>query len=165
MCCHILPVHEIAKPANSWCPHCPTRQSCAIYDSRPEECRRFDCGWLTSASIGDEWQPRRSRIVLEAEVNGHRMTAMVHPDQPEAWRQSPYYEQLKAWSRAAVPHHGQVVVKTGSRCTVVLPDRDVDLGEVGPDEMIVNAITNSPNGPLLEPMKLPRDDPRAANLG
>jgi hypothetical protein len=28
----------------------------------------------------------------------------------------------------------------------------------------VTAITNTPNGPLLEPMKLPRDDPRAANL-
>jgi len=164
MCCFLLEVATLGKPVNAWCRHCPTKQRCTVYPDRPAECREFHCGWLTTPSVGDEWAPRRSRIVLAAELDGQRMTAIVHPDRPGAWRREPYYRQLKAWAEAAVAFKGQVVAKLGNRYTVILPDRDVDLGELGPDEMIVTAITPTPSGPAQEPMKLHRDDPRAANL-
>jgi uncharacterized cysteine cluster protein YcgN (CxxCxxCC family) len=165
LCCYLLAVHALEKPINSWCRHCPTRRRCAIYDDRPDECRGFHCGWLTGAMIGDEWDPKRCRMVLAAENDGLRLTAIIHPDRPDAWRRQPYYRQLKAWAEAAILHRGQVVIKNANRYTVVLPDRDVELGEVGPDELIVTAFTPSPHGMVLEPMKLHRDDPRARGLG
>lgn len=164
MCCFIPAVDEIGKPANSWCVHAASRRRCAIHGAHPRECRDFHCGWLTLASLGDEWKPSRARIILVGELDGRRLTALVDPGRPDAWRKSPYHEQLRAWAAAAVPHRGQVVVRVGGRCWVVLPDRDVALGEVGPDEVIVTSEARTPDGPQLQAMKLPRDDPRAAGL-
>lgn len=164
LCCYMLAVHELGKPIHSWCTHCPTKQRCSIYDARPNECRTFNCGWLTSASIGDEWQPTRCRMLLTAENDGQRLTVVVHPDRPDAWRRQPHYGQLKAWAEAAIQHRGQVVVKIGERYVAITPDRDVELGELGPDELIVTAFTPSPGGLRIDPMKLHRDDPRAKGL-
>lgn len=164
MCCFVLAVHELGKPPGTWCKHCPTRRACAIYDRRPQECRDFNCGWLTSTAIGEEWNPRKSRIVLAAELDGQRLVAMVHPDRPDAWRRQPFYGQLKAWSRAAVEYKGQIVVKVAGRCFVILPDEDVELGHVGDDEVIVSTYTPTPSGVDIKAMKLPRSDPRAAGM-
>lgn len=164
MCCYILAVGALDKPANAWCVHCPTKRRCAIYDSRPQECRDFNCGWLTTAKIGDEWNPRRSRMVLGAEHDGFRLSVYVHPDRPNAWRREPYYGQIKAWAHAAAGDKGQIVVKIGSRCIVILPDEDVDIGAVGPDEVIVTSYTPGPRGMTIRAMKLPRSDPRTAGM-
>jgi len=164
MCCFVLAVHEIDKPAGVWCSHCPSKRACRIYDTRPQECRDFNCGWLTSPEIGDEWNPRRSRIVLAAELDGQRLVALVHPDRPNAWRREPYYSQLKQWSRAAVEHRGQILVKIAGRCFVILPDEDVSLGLVADNEVVVSTYTPTANGMEITAMKLPRSDPRAAGM-
>lgn len=164
LCCFILAVHEIDKPPGIWCTHCPTKRTCEIYERRPQECRDFNCGWLTSTAIGEEWNPRRSRIVLAAQLDGQRLVASVHPDRPNAWRREPYYSQLKAWARAAIAHKGQVVVKVGERHHVILPEEDVEIGLVSEDEVIVSSYTPSPDGMSVKVMKLPRSDPRAAGM-
>jgi hypothetical protein len=58
----------------------------------------------------------------------------------------------------------QVVVCIGRRAIVILPDKDVDLGVVGDDEVIVTRERNLPIGLELAPMKIKRDDPRVAKL-
>jgi hypothetical protein len=47
---------------------------------------------------------------------------------------------------------------------VILPDKDVDLGVVGNDEVIVTRERNLPIGLELAPMKIKRDDPRVGKL-
>ena len=63
-----------------------------------------------------------------------------------------------------MPLHGHVIVCVRSRRIVILPDRDVDLGIVEDDEMIVVGEQKSPTGLELEPVKIKRDDPRAEQV-
>ncbi|SON57218.1 hypothetical protein HDIA_3677 [Hartmannibacter diazotrophicus] len=160
LCCMVPAVIELEKPVGRWCPHCSTRKRCDIYADRPQECRDFHCGYLTVAVLGEEWKPSRSKIILTAELDGQRVLALVDPARPDAWRQEPFQGQLRAWAKAAVPHGGQIVVKIGHRAIVVLPDRDVDLGEVGPGDAIITEQRNTPAGPVLNAFKVPLDDPR-----
>ena len=164
MCCNLLRIDSLNKPAGEWCQHCSTRRSCDIHGSHPDACRNFHCGWLTVEALGDEWKPSKSKIIMTAELDGQRMTAIVDPKLPAAWREAPYYDQLKAWATAAVEDNGQIVVRIGERYWVILPDKDVDLGTVSEDEVIVTAITRDENGTHLDAMKLSKDDPRAAGL-
>lgn len=164
MCCNLLKIDSLKKPAGQWCTHCSTRRSCDIHGQHPDECRGFHCGWLTVEALGDEWHPAKSKIIMTAELGGQRMTAIVDPKRPDAWRQPQFYDQLKAWAVAAVEHNGQIVVRVSDRYWVILPERDVDLGKVDADEVIVTQIIRDENGTQLDAMKLHRDDPRAAGL-
>jgi hypothetical protein len=38
---------------------------CRIYDSRPEVCRGFFCGWRVLPKLDDAWRPDRCEILLE----------------------------------------------------------------------------------------------------
>lgn len=164
MCCYMLKIDALDKPDGHWCAHCPTKKRCGIHGEHPQECRDFHCGYLTVASLDESWKPSKSKIIMAAELDGQRMTAIVDPARPDAWRKEPYYGTLKAWAEAAVPYNGQVVVRVGPRYWVILPDRDVDLGEVGEDEVIVTEVNQTPTGKKLDAIKLPRSDPRAAGL-
>lgn len=46
MCCKVMHVPELEKPAGTWCPHCDIGEGCGIYDERPKPCRDFECLWL-----------------------------------------------------------------------------------------------------------------------
>lgn len=52
----------------------------------------------------------------------------------------------------------------GLRAIVILPDRDVDLGPIGDDEMVVTEETRTARGIQLNAVKLKRRDPRAGQL-
>jgi hypothetical protein len=164
LCCKVIAIIELGKPAGSWCRHCAPGTGCAIYAERPGECRTFNCAWLTWADLPDDWKPERSRIVLVFHADGNRMIANVDPQRPGAWRAEPYYGQLKAWARRAVPRGGQVLACIGQRTHFILPDRDVDLGIVGDDDRILVRETTTPRGIILEPLKISRDDPRASGV-
>ncbi|MEM9060215.1 MAG: hypothetical protein AAGD13_07095 [Pseudomonadota bacterium] len=164
MCCNLLRIDSLRKPAGKWCDHCSTRTGCDIHGSHPDECRNFHCGWLTVDALGEEWKPSKSRIIMTAELGGQRITAVVDPTRPGAWRKSPYYDQLKAWAHAAVQYNGQVVVRLGERYWVILPDRDVDIGIVQSDELIITEITRDGSGTRLNALKIHKDDPRVAHL-
>ena len=73
----------------------------------------------------------------------------VDPARPNAWRQEPYYSQIKRWA-AAVAQRAQVIVWQGRSTIAVLPDRDQDLGEVRPDQYIVTSAKQGPRGTTLE---------------
>lgn len=158
-----MAIAELGKPGGVWCPHCPTRKSCAIYPQRPKECRTFLCGYLTLERLGEEWKPNKSKIVLIAE-SPNRIAAMVDPSRPDAWRKEPFYSALKAWAKAAVPHRGQVVVYIGDHVLVVFPDREVDLGLMKPDHRIVTGESRNAFGVHLEAFLVHKDDPRLNNL-
>jgi hypothetical protein len=71
LCCKLLRIEELDKPAGVWCPHCQAGLGgCKIYGVRPGPCRSFHCAWLINPELGPEWRPtakaprraRRSRL-------------------------------------------------------------------------------------------------------
>jgi hypothetical protein len=37
LCCKVMAVEALGKPAGSWCSHCKPGRGCLIYETRPEE--------------------------------------------------------------------------------------------------------------------------------
>jgi hypothetical protein len=138
LCCKVLSVADVEKPAGKWCSHCKPGHGCGIHAVRPAVCRGFYCEWMISKGLGPEWKPERAKFVLSKSNNGRRMTAYVDAGYPSAWRVSPYYENFKIWAAEGLRQQPmyQVDIMVGERLTVVLPDRDVEIGLVAPDELV-----------------------------
>ena len=135
LCCKVLGIAELQKPKGQWCLHCSPGRGCRIYDDRPAGCRSFHCSWRLQPELGPEWKPDRSKIVLCDEDGG--IAAYVDPGFPSAWRSSPYLGALKALSAQALAlGRRAVIVVIGRRMIVLLPDKEVDLGEVGKNQQV-----------------------------
>ncbi len=145
LCCKVLAVADLGKAPGTWCAHCRRDKGCTIYDTRPGECRTFFCHWMLEKGLGPEWKPDRAKFALATTENG--ITAFVDPGYPSSWRAPTYYTTFKRWAaegarRPGGPHI--VSVRIGARAIVVLPDRDVDVGIVGPQEAL--RLEPSPGG-------------------
>jgi hypothetical protein len=145
LCCKLMQVAELDKPSDRWCPHVLQGKGCGIYAERPQSCHNFLCGYLSTAALSDAWYPARCKIVLSASDGG--ITALIDRSRPDVWRQAPYYEQFKSWSRVGSPKGRIMLVRIGRRAIVVLPDEDVDLGEVDPSDAFFVDIAAGPAGP------------------
>jgi Fe-S-cluster containining protein len=124
MCCKVPPIEELSKPAHQWCQHVKPGSGCAIYEARPAVCRGFVCGWLV-LDMGPHWKPTKCKMVVvrkrDRQSGGREL--IVQPDRnfPNAWRRSPYYEELKEQC-------GQIkieIVLGDGRCVLMCPDQDV----------------------------------------
>jgi hypothetical protein len=151
LCCKVARVGMLEKPAGTWCPHCaPGRGACTIHNDRPSECRDFFCAWLRSPELGPEWRPLSCKMVLIRRP--HQILLLVDPAHPAAWRQPPYYDTLKDWARAGVrarPRQ-QVLVYNRDCITIVLPNKEVDLGVVEAGSRIMVRETQCERGNLRE---------------
>lgn len=147
LCCKLLGIGALDKRAGAWCSKCAPPNGCTIYDTRPTECREFSCAWLDSPTLSEEWKPARSKIVLYAIDGGARLIAHVDPGSPNVWREQPFYDQLKSWSRRGIRSGPSVVVRIDNRLIAILPDRDVDLGRVGAGDGIFIGERMTPAGP------------------
>lgn len=159
LCCKVAAVEEVNKPNGIWCSHCVPGKRCTIYDQRPPSCRSFYCQWMVEKGLGAEWKPERAKFALVKTEGGRRLTALVDPGFPSAWRRSPYYENLKQWAVEATrraPDVYLVDVLIGQRSIVILPDRDVEVGVVEHDEVIRLAYNNTPTGRIIEVSKVKR---------
>jgi hypothetical protein len=130
MCCKLLPIAALGKPADRWCTYCsPGSGGCTIYENRPQTCKSFICNWLGDPIFGDHWYPLKSKMVVQI-TGGHDdkydVFVDVHVDQgaPDAWRAAPYYSELQHMSAA---NRTLVRVFYGSRTWIVLPDTDVEV--------------------------------------
>ena len=123
LCCKVLTILregiiEKDKPAGKWCPHaCPGKGGCSRYEERPGVCRDFQCQWISDPTMGPEWYPRTSHMVVSSSAAEGVVYVDVDPAWPDAWKKSPYYEQLRALSR-----HVRVSIKVGDR-HILLDDR------------------------------------------
>jgi len=147
LCCKVFRIVEVESPPGKWCQHCSPSKGCTIHDVRPQVCRGYFCLWFYQPGLGPEWKPEKSKIILNLELNGQRLAAHVDASSPGAWRRSPYYEDLKRWSADAIKNQQQVSVWIGQQCIVILPDKEIDLGIVGADEVVVSTTRMTPNGP------------------
>ncbi len=128
-----------------------------IYEQRPQSCRNFHCDWITDAALGAEWYPLNCKMIVHTEPSGNRLAVHVDPNYPGAWHREPYYGQLKRWAWAAVEARRQVVVFIKRRVIVILPDKDVDLGDMAPGDHIWIGAQETPSGVAWGAFRIPAD--------
>jgi hypothetical protein len=62
LCCKLLPVAEIGKPALTRCTH-QCRAGCAIYETKPISCAAWSCLWLQGEDTGP--RPDRAHLAVD----------------------------------------------------------------------------------------------------
>src|SRR5215470_1533350 len=160
LCCKLPQIDELEKPEGVWCRHCaPRRGGCMIYETRPLPCRVFHCSWLINAELGPEWRPLTCKMVVFFEKAANRLAVRVVPEYPDVWRREPHYSQLKQWSRTAAEARQQVVIYIKRRVIVILPDKDVDFGDVNLGDQIWVGAQDTPAGRTWNAARIPADVP------
>jgi hypothetical protein len=139
LCCKTMVIPELQKPKDSWCPNFARGCGCAIYAERPQSCRDFTCFWLLDPAMGPEWKPDRCKMVLDARQDW--LVVHVDPAAGSPWRQEPYFSYLREVAARNIARGASVLVMERGRTIIVLPDGDVDLGVVAPqDRIVVNKV-------------------------
>ena len=129
LCCKVFSIPEFNKPQGVWCPQCRQGVGCRIYETRPDRCRDYVCGWLADNSIPEEWKPERSKIVLSFSRDNGYIYAVVDPGYPKAWRNAPYYDQLRRWAASLIDKERYVIVSIKQASTLILPNGPFFLGD------------------------------------
>jgi hypothetical protein len=65
-CCQQLAIDvpEIQKPAGLMCKHCIISGGCGIYQTRPNICRDWFCGWRRFGWLKNTWRPDKVGILV-----------------------------------------------------------------------------------------------------
>jgi hypothetical protein len=69
-CCTVLHIDtpELQKPAGTTCVNCTAGKGCGIYETRPQICRSWFCGWRVMPQYDESWRPDRSQILIALEA-------------------------------------------------------------------------------------------------
>lgn len=99
LCCKVLPIADIGKPANKWCQHAKIGHGCKIYADLPDSCRNWSCLWVLEGTWPAELQPNKSHVIFDmmtdqvaavqdsGRIDQHEVIQLwVDPDYPEAHR-------------------------------------------------------------------------------
>ncbi len=65
LCCRLVPVPAIGKPATQRCQHQSHAKGCRIYPSRPFACIAYSCRWLTDNDTTDLRRPDRAHYLID----------------------------------------------------------------------------------------------------
>lgn len=144
LCCKVLDVPSLYKPAGQWCKHFAAGQGCSIHQLRPRSCREFSCIWLAEDWLGDEWKPSVSKFVMMWEYDGQCLSILPDPKMPNAWKAEPYYSAFKALADKHFAEGRLVMVVEPSRRTLIMPEQDIVVG--GRDDVFAWEITPKPEG-------------------
>lgn len=112
LCCKLVGVSEIEKPPRQWCQHCNIGEGCAIYDTRPESCKRFECFWYSNEWIPNSLRPDRCHFVMEGMQEANAVLVILDPDYPQAWRHG---EAMKLFNQLMKVGISSVVSVSGNR--------------------------------------------------
>lgn len=145
MCCKIFDIPQINKLYGQWCPHVRQGRGCGIYETRPDVCRTYHCAWLLHPHLGPEWKPERAKFTLDF-IDQDDLRVMVDPKTPHAWKQQPYYAQIKSWAAQRCAIGKFVRVYVGRHLIVVLPDHDEDIGVLGEGDVMSLMRRQGPEG-------------------
>lgn len=67
LCCTLLELHEVASKIDETCRHC--NNGCEIHDSKPDECKTYQCMWSQMETVGDELRPDKCGIIFDRASN------------------------------------------------------------------------------------------------
>jgi hypothetical protein len=66
LCCKLLPLPTLNKPANQRCQHQRHGKGCGIYADRPYACRTWSCRWVSDRAATEGMpRPDRSHYVID----------------------------------------------------------------------------------------------------
>ena len=65
LCCKLVPVGEMEKPAGVRCQHVRWGKGCMIYAHRPDSCRLWACAWRSETDSAGLRRPDRSHCVID----------------------------------------------------------------------------------------------------
>ena len=99
MCCIVLEIEELKKPAGPACPNCVAGGGCAVYTTRPQVCRDFECEWLTDRALPRPFRPDRIGTILMEAHDADEYRAVCAPGKPLAWRQPRVFAHLVAGAK------------------------------------------------------------------
>ena len=136
LCCKVYGIAATESPVGSWCKHCEPGKGCGIWETRPDFCRQFFCNWIMLDWLGEEWRPDVCKIVFTFDPTSGYLMFQVDPGSPDAWKKEPYYSQIKTWATEGLPRARGTLVFVNKAATLVLPDGDQQLGELGPQDRI-----------------------------
>jgi hypothetical protein len=145
LCCKVMGIHALDKPRGVWCDHALPGRGCAIYETRPQECRSFACTWLLDENLGPEWKPEKCKMVLVSDEARKRTMVYVDATMPDAWKRAPYHERLLTLMRAGLPLGRLVFIDVGGKVAMMLPDRMEELGTLGPLDEVALQTTRYPH--------------------
>jgi hypothetical protein len=144
LCCKVLAIPALAKPRGAVCTHCAWNEGCTVYAARPAACRDFDCSYLLSPALGDEWKPITAHMVLGYMAAADVILIYTDPDHAGMWRTEPYYSRIKTWAAGTDTGYVLIWEKDGARALV---GRDeFFLGQVRDDQVIVRDEQPAPGG-------------------
>jgi hypothetical protein len=75
---------------------------------------------------------------------------VVDPGLPSAWTREPYHGQLRGLSKANMAKGHLVVVLVNEQATLILPDQDVPLGVLKPEQAVSVTLEAGPNGSVYD---------------
>jgi hypothetical protein len=114
LCCKLLAVPELEKPAGQWCQNCAVGVGCLVHDEgQPVGCKEWNCWWRVEARVGDHWRPDRCGMVLS--YTPSQLQVHVGPARPDEWRKEPYLGDLMQWSRECLKSRRKTVVVRNGR--------------------------------------------------
>ncbi|MGZ9098141.1 MAG: YkgJ family cysteine cluster protein [Brevundimonas sp.] len=126
LCCKLMGVTALRKPAGKWCRHFSKAGGCGVYATRPDDCRVFNCLWLLTEALDEAWKPTTAGFVLHSEQGGARLVVECDAARPHDWRREPYQATLRRW--AAAP--GQEVLVFAGKQGVRLGQPDAPVRRV-----------------------------------
>ena len=149
LCCKVLRIPELEKPKDHWCPNFAAGTGCNIYPDRPPSCRSFRCRWLTDETMGPEWKPSVSKLVLDNKP--HLLAVHADPAVSKPWRREPYGSTLRRLAAQGLTLGTIVMVMEHRRSVVILPDREVDMGILDVNDRIALERVQTPSGQYWRP--------------
>lgn len=109
LCCKVLEIAELDKPAGPWCAHCQIEGGCGIYSARPAICRDYECLWKGDRGMSTRLRPDRVGTVLMEDPDTQQYRAVCDPGKPFAWLTPLVFQHLVAMAKAG----RTVVAKAG----------------------------------------------------
>jgi len=122
LCCTLLKIPQLNKPANTPCQHC-TGSDCSIWGAHPVACRKFRCLWYANPSFPEALRPDLCGVLFEP--GGDRiMLANCDLKRPDSWREGIGWAFIDKCLSEGVA----VVVQVGATKHFLIPE-----GQTAPD--------------------------------
>ena len=66
LCCKVMAIKELRKPAGEWCRHWDKSHGCNVHglESYPQECRDFNCMYVMTEKHIPELFPKKIKVVI-----------------------------------------------------------------------------------------------------